>query len=140
VTELKTDKIVFKPVVTFFYCINALGKTAAKILEQTSGAEVRLVRLPCSSMIKDAFLLRAFEAGADAVAIITCPEGRCQFIDGNKRAAKRVKRVQKMLDDIGLGAKRLSFFNAATQDEDTALMIAAQVLSAVKELGPNPAA
>ena len=129
----------YKPVVNVFYCLNALSPAAAAALGGSPAVEVRLVRLPCSSMVKDVFLLRAFEAGADGVVVMVCPRGQCRFIEGNRRAQKRVGRVQKMLDSLGLGGERLVFLNAQ-DDEACASRDLEQVLAGIGRLGPNPAA
>ena len=46
--------------------------------------------MACSSMIKDIYLLKAFESGADGVIVVGCPAGKCKRVDGDTRAAKRV--------------------------------------------------
>lgn len=83
-------------------------------------------------MIKDVFILKAFECGADGVMIVACPEGKCKRIDGNLRAAKRVARVQQLLDEIGLGGKRLIY--AAGDEVDSAT---AKFVKQLVELGPR---
>ncbi len=121
---------------TLFYCINAVAgvtDTPADI------AEVRMVKLPCSSMIKDFILLRAFEAGSDAVIVLTCPEGQCRHTDGNIRARKRVERVKMTLDSIGLDGRRLLFFNALPEG-DGITAIVRQALTEIEDLGPSPLA
>jgi F420-non-reducing hydrogenase iron-sulfur subunit len=60
-------------------------------------------------MIKDVFILKSFECGADGVIILGCPSGKCKRVDGNLRAAKRVAWVQKLIDEIGLGGRRLVY-------------------------------
>ena len=79
----KKKQIVFKPAVTVFYCANSTNPDQENNLENFVQADIDLVSMACSSMIKDIFILKAFEAGADAVVVITCPVGQCQFIDGN---------------------------------------------------------
>ena len=69
--------------------------------------ELKLVKMPCSSMVKDVFLLRAFESGSDAVGVLLCPEDRCRFVEGSIRARKRVERTQRILSEIGLDSERL---------------------------------
>jgi coenzyme F420-reducing hydrogenase delta subunit len=64
--------------------------------------------------------------------IVACPEGKCKRIDGNIRAAKRVKWVQQLLDEIGLNGKRLVY--AAGDEIDTA---AANFVKQLVELGPR---
>ena len=90
-------------------------------------------------MIKDVFLLRAFEAGADAVAILVCPEGACRHTEGTIRAKKRVAWVKNLLDKIGLDGKRLSIHNIAAKDNAEASRIVREALSVLEDLGTNPA-
>jgi coenzyme F420-reducing hydrogenase delta subunit len=124
------------PKLTLFYCINAVNGMPDPAAD-TAG--VRTVKLPCSSMVKDFILLRAFESGSDAVILITCPEGECRHTDGNIRARKRVERVKKILDSIGLDGRRLLFSNA-TPEVDGIAGIVRQALSELEELGPSPVA
>lgn len=129
----------FKPVITIFHCINTL--TEAEALNLSSDAcEIRSVKLACSSMVKDVFLLRAFEAGADAVVVFACPEGECRYISGNIRARKRVERLKSLLDEIGLDGRRLALFNVSAGDKNSVKQALKDNLEALKQLGPNPAA
>ncbi|MBN1369936.1 MAG: hydrogenase iron-sulfur subunit [Dehalococcoidaceae bacterium] len=96
-----------RPVVTLFYCVNALSRQTAQDLENAAEFEIRPVHMACSSMVKDVLLLKGFEAGADLVVVATCPPGQCQFIDGNSRARKRVERVRRLMDEAGLEGRRL---------------------------------
>ena len=89
--------------------------------------------MPCSSMIKDVFILKAFECGADGVMVIGCPSGKCKRIDGNLRAAKRVAWVQQLLDEIGLNGKRLVY--TSSDSIDAAMLL---LLKEMATLGPNP--
>ena len=129
----------FKPVITIFHCVTAFNNGFTPVVAD-SDIEIRSVRLPCSSMIKDVYLLRAYEAGADAVVVLTCPEGECKYIDGNVRAMKRVKRLQTMLDEIGLDGRRLALSNIAANDGAAVGEIIRQMLTELQALGPNPAA
>ena len=58
----------FKPKITLFYCINAFNESDAPTLTGEDEFQVTAKRLPCSSMVKDVFLLRAFETGSDGAA------------------------------------------------------------------------
>ena len=77
-----------KPKITVMYCINSFSEKASRHAKREDGAELKFVRLPCSSMVKDVFVLRAFEAGSDAVVIFVCPEGQCRYVEGNIRAGQ----------------------------------------------------
>jgi F420-non-reducing hydrogenase iron-sulfur subunit len=124
------------PKLTLFYCINAVNGIPDPAADTI---EIRTVKLPCSSMVKDFVLLRAFEAGSDAVIFLTCPEGQCHHTDGNIRARKRVERVKTILDSIGLDGRRLLFFNVAPDGNGIAEIVR-QALSELEELGPSPVA
>ena len=129
----------FRPVITIFHCINAFSDGVFPAVGEGE-FEVRSIKLPCSSMVKDVYLLRAYEAGADAVIVLACPEGECKYVDGNIRAGKRVKRLKALLDEIGLGAQRLNLFNIAPNDMEAVAEAIQETVSQLKDLGPNPAA
>lgn len=129
----------FKPKITLFHCINTFGDAAEIYLIGKDNCELKTVKMPCSSMVKDVFLLRAFEAGADGVIVLVCPEGQCRYIEGNIRAKKRVAWVQNLLDEIGLDGRRLSLTNMAVGDKATAIQAMDDVLKNLAEMGPNPA-
>jgi F420-non-reducing hydrogenase iron-sulfur subunit len=74
----------FTPRITVFHCINTFGEGDASPLAGGEKFVSKFVKLPCSSMVKDVFLLRAFEAGADAVVVLVCPEGACRYVEGNR--------------------------------------------------------
>jgi coenzyme F420-reducing hydrogenase delta subunit len=129
----------FKAKITVFYCINTFGNGGPVPLTDGEECEFRLVKLACSSMVKDVFLLRAFEAGADAVIVLVCPEGQCRYVEGNLRAYKRVMWVKKLLDEIGIDGNRLSLVNLSSEDKEAAAQIVEKVRSDLIERGPSPA-
>lgn len=130
----------FKPEITVFHCINTFPDGAAGSLGESENCRIKFYKLPCASMVKDVYLLRAFEAGADAVLVFVCPQGQCRYVEGNLRAAKRVRFVQKLLDEIEIDARRLALFNLAPGDGAAAVDIIQKTLSELVKLGPNPAA
>jgi F420-non-reducing hydrogenase iron-sulfur subunit len=129
----------FRPKITIFHCINAFSEGRSSPLSDGDNFEIRLVKLPCSSMVKDVYLLRAFEAGADAVVVLVCPERQCRYLEGNIRAKKRVERLKILLDEIDFDSKRLSIFNLAIGDDAAVAEIIQKILSELADLGPSPA-
>ena len=123
--------------ITVFHCFNALSDIS---FPENSKYEILNVKLPCSSMTRETVLLRAFESGADAVIVFVCPEGTCRFMQGNLRTAKRVARVKKILDEIGLDGRRLNLLNIPHGDQSKANQIIEKTLADIAVLGPNPAA
>jgi F420-non-reducing hydrogenase iron-sulfur subunit len=126
--------------VTVFHCINVFAEGKAQPVPEGVSVNLTFVKLPCSSMVKDVYILRAFEAGADAVVVLTCPKGGCRFVEGNLRAEKRVRWVKNLLDEIGLGAGRLDLYNLSAGDKDRFQIIIQEIDSGLASLGPNPAA
>lgn len=115
-----------------FYCVNAFDQGVFSPPRTKVAYFPQDLKMACSSMIKDIYLLKAFECGADGVMVVGCPAGKCKRVDGNVRAAKRVARVQQLLDEIGLGGKRLVYSTA--DDMETA---AADLVKQLGELGPR---
>ena len=130
----------FEPKITIFHCINSFSESALAYFGEIDNVDIKYIKLPCSGMIKDVYLLRAFEAGADAVIVFTCPKGECRFVEGNIRAKKRVGRTKSLLDEIELDGRRLSLFNINSKDKEAAAKIIKDTLSKLKDIGPNPAA
>ena len=125
--------------ITVFHCINTFNDAMTMPWGEDKEVKINFIKLPCSSMVKDVFLLRAFEAGADAVIVMVCPEGACRYVEGNLRAKRRVLWVQKVLDEIGLGGRRLTIFNVAPGDENAIVKIIEEIRDDVVALGPSPA-
>src|ERR1700690_2850633 len=92
------------------YCAYAAADLAgAKRMQYP--ANVRVVHAPCTGKVEMEHILEAFEHGADGVLVAGCLEGGCHFQEGNLRARKRVERLAKILDDIGLDSRRLLMVN-----------------------------
>ncbi|MEW6672415.1 MAG: hydrogenase iron-sulfur subunit [Thermodesulfobacteriota bacterium] len=130
----------FKPEIAVFHCISTFPDGAALPFSEDENFSIKSFKLPCSSMVKDVYLLRAFEAGADAVLVFVCPQGQCRYVEGNIRAGKRVQFVKKLLDEIEIDGRRLALFNIATGDAAAAVEIIQKILPEIVKLGPNPAA
>jgi F420-non-reducing hydrogenase iron-sulfur subunit len=121
-----------KPKITLFHCINAFRQATDSIFK---GCEVKVIKMPCSSMTKDVYLLKAFEAGADAVLVFACPEDRCRYVEGSKRARKRIQRVRNLLDEIGMDGKRqLAIYNTVAGDYKAVEAIFKDTLKKLKKL------
>jgi F420-non-reducing hydrogenase iron-sulfur subunit len=146
VTEARTNvrhnsvvaprKLTAKARITIFHCINALADVG---FPDNPDYEIQSVKLPCSSLTREVVLLRAFESGADAVMLLVCPEGACRYLQGNLRTAKRVARVKKLLDEIGIDGRRLSLYNITHGDQTRANQLIEQTLATIAGMGPNPA-
>ncbi|MCU0572277.1 MAG: hydrogenase iron-sulfur subunit [Syntrophobacteraceae bacterium] len=68
---------------------------------------VRLIRTMCSGRVDEDFIWRGFEQGAPVVLVSGCHIGDCHYIDANKWTVKRVERVRKKMEKLGLRPERL---------------------------------
>jgi F420-non-reducing hydrogenase iron-sulfur subunit len=89
-----------------FYCANNLDATESIRGFVRGTDELKTIALPCSGKIDIRYLTKAFETGADGVAVLTCLEGECRYLEGNLRARKRVESIDALLNEIGLGKGR----------------------------------
>ncbi len=122
-----------------FHCTRTFENEAEFLPAADPALEMHAVPMACSSMVKDLFLLKALEAGADAVTVWVCPEGACRHGEGNLRARKRVQRVQSLLDEIELDGRRLTLFHLAPGDRSSAIQILREISEALVRMGKNPA-
>lgn len=129
----------YTPKLTIFYCINGFDEKQALPFITEDNLDVNYIKMACSSMVKDIFLLRAFESGSDAVAVLVCPEDACRYIEGGIRSKKRVEWVKKILDEIGINNQRLNLYHTTISDTSAVEKIIKENLSVVSSLGPNPA-
>jgi coenzyme F420-reducing hydrogenase delta subunit len=96
------------PVIHFFYCSNSMTDSEVEALRNRfPNGDLRILRLPCSGKTTIPYLLKAFEAGADGVAICACLPAACHNIEGNLRAAKRAEAVEGLVGEAGLGKDRV---------------------------------
>jgi hypothetical protein len=82
----------------------------------------REIAIPCSGKLQPEHILKAFEAGADLVCLIACEEDNCHYLEGSRRAGRRVEYVKGLLDEVGLGGERLLVFHLpGSAREDVAM-------------------
>lgn len=93
--------------IAMFCCHNCTSSEAACSIEKHETVDVRLIKLPCSGRLEVIHILKAFETGSDGVIVLTCLNGKCQSLLGNKRARNRVELAKKYLNEIGIGQERL---------------------------------
>lgn len=130
----------FEPEITAFYCIYCgyMAADTAGGLQIQYPANVKFIRLPCTGKTDIRYLLEAFEQGADGVYIVACPIGNCHHVRGNERGRARVKRARDILDEIGIGGKRLDMFFMSGSQGHTFAIAAQEMTERIRALGPNP--
>jgi formate dehydrogenase beta subunit len=120
------------------YCAYAKNDGAESVRAQLP-PNVRTLDVLCTSRIDVRHLLRAFELGADGVFVAGCVGEECRHTDkATNRIHGKVKEVQNLLDQIGLGGERLAVYDTSSAYWGTVPQIAQEVTERVRALGPNP--
>jgi formate dehydrogenase beta subunit len=96
---------------------------------------VKAIPVHCTSRIDILDLLKAFEAGADGVAVVRCESETCKYRDIDQRVNARVKRVQELLAAIGIDKARIKILSA--NDENGLAAATAEFSEIVKKMGPR---
>jgi len=76
--------------------------------------------------------MKAFDLGADGVAVFACPESQCHYIDGSKKAESRVAYMKKSLDVLGVGGDRLEIYNVNSCEPDRFVALATAFAEKIK--------
>ncbi len=120
-----------------FYCSNHVEAHQLSILGHRPGGDaIKCVSLPCSGKVDLPYLMKAFETGAEGVAIVTCKRNECRHFEGNLRAHKRAEDVESLLEEIGIAAGRMAVFECGEQDIEAVLGEIQQFMERVKNLPP----
>ena len=94
--------------------------------------------MPCTGKVNEIHILRSLESGADGVYLVGCEEGNCHFMAGNLRARKRLERVQRILDSIGIESDRIAMYNLSAGEGMKFVEYAMEMTERIRGLGPSP--
>jgi F420-non-reducing hydrogenase iron-sulfur subunit len=95
-----------------------------------------VVRVMCSGRVEPAFILKAFQQGADGVLVCGCHPGDCHYQDGNKKTARRMPLLKKMLAQFGIENERVRLEWVSASEGDRFAGIVNEMTEQLKKLGP----
>jgi coenzyme F420-reducing hydrogenase delta subunit len=98
---------------------------------------VEIIRVPCSGRVDPLHVIEALREGADGVMVTGCLKDQCHFVTGNFHAEKRMQKLTKDLEDIGLGG-RLIFELMSAGMANKWVETASSFYEHILKLGPNP--
>lgn len=130
----------FEPVIVAF-CCHYCAYTAADMagsMRLSYPPNVKIVRVPCTGKVDVIHIMRAFQKGADGVYVAGCLEGDCHFKNGNIKALRRVEYTKKLLNEVGIGGKRLEMITMSAGMGERFARTAEEFTEKIRELGPNP--
>lgn len=133
------DKSDFEPKIIGFLCnwCSYAGADLAGVSRFQYPANVRVIRVMCSSRIDPQFVLKALTEGADGVLIAGCHPGDCHYIEGNYRTRRRIAALDKILEKYGLSDRVFLEWVSASEGKRFAEVVT-DITNKLKELGPNP--
>lgn len=132
------------PGIRVYYCRNCThaGEIPAAVTKRCAGLNVTVEAVPCSGRVDPRYILKAFEAGTQAVCVLACPTGTCKLMEGNLRTSRRVQAVREILSEVGLDPNSMQIHVPTNKAEDT-LEAAMEVVSrtaAKSNVCPRPVA
>ncbi len=104
---------------------------------QSYATEIRIIRLMCTGRVDLAFVLHAFQKGADGVIVGGCWPGECNYVtEGNYDALANTYVLKRLLGRIGVcpGRVRLEWMSAAEGARFAEVM--SDFADRLRELGP----
>ena len=130
----------FEPLIVAFCCnwCAYAGADLAGVSRIQYPPTVRIIRVMCTGMVDESYILKAFEAGADGVLVAGCHPGDCHYISGNLKAEKEVEKTKKLLDLIGIGSDRLRLEWISASEGEKFARVIREFTEQLKQLGPSP--
>lgn len=68
---------------------------------------VRLIRTMCSGRVDEKFIWEGFAKGAPVILVSGCHIGDCHYIDANHWTEKRIAKIHKKMEKLGIRPERL---------------------------------
>ncbi|MFC1937540.1 hydrogenase iron-sulfur subunit [Chloroflexota bacterium] len=128
----------FEPKIVGFLCnwCSYAGADLAGTSRKKYSPSIRVVRVMCSGRIEPAFVLKAFEQGADGVLVCGCHPGDCHYNEGNYKTIRRYHLLRKLLAQMGIEEERLRLEWISASEGDRFASIVNEMTEQVKRLGP----
>ncbi len=128
----------FEPKIVGILCnwCSYAGADTAGISRKKFAPNVRVVRVMCSGRVEPAFILKAFEQGADGVLVLGCHPGDCHYIEGNYKAQRRIPLLKKFLVQMGIEEERLRLEWVSASEGDKFAAIVDEMTEKIRQLGP----
>lgn len=108
----------FVPKIIAFCCnwCAYAGADFAGVSRMQYPPNVRIIRTMCSGRVSQKFVEHAFSRGAGSVLVAGCHPGDCHYIDANVQTQKRVEKLWKKMDKLGVDKERLQLLWASAAE------------------------
>jgi coenzyme F420-reducing hydrogenase delta subunit len=89
----------------------------------------------CTSRIDVNDMLKAFEYGADGVAVVRCSEETCKYKGIKDRVDARVERTKQLIGMLGFEAGRIEILTADSHNGNPYTAVCNDFSGRIKEMG-----
>ena len=138
--ESTSAKDRWEPSIVVFACnwCSYAGADTAGVSKIQHEPYFRIIRVMCSGRIEPAFVLKAFEKGADGVMVSGCHFGDCHYMFGNYRAVEQFEKTKKMISLLGIEQERLRLEWISAAEGQKFARVINEFTDQVRKLGPSP--
>lgn len=128
----------FEPRIVAFLCnwCSYAGADMAGISRIQYPPNIRVIRVMCSGRVDPAFIFQSFLCGFDAVLVLGCHLGDCHYIVGNYHTEKKINRIRKLLEIVGIEPERLLLDWVSAAEGARFAQIVSSFTEKAKCLGP----
>jgi F420-non-reducing hydrogenase iron-sulfur subunit len=128
----------FEPKIVAFFCnwCTYLAADLAGTSRIKYAPNARVVRVMCSGRVDPQFVLDAFAKGADGVLIGGCHPGDCHYQEGNYKALRRFRLLQRLLKQMGIEEERVRLEWISAAEGDRVRVVMNDMVEKLKALGP----
>ena len=134
----RSTEAPWEPKIVAFFC-NWCTYTAADLAGVSRlkhAPNARIIRVMCSGRIDPQFVLDAFAKGADGVLIGGCHPGDCHYQEGNYKALRRFRLLQRLIRQMGIEEERLRLEWISAAEGDRVKVVVNEMVETLKRLGP----
>ncbi len=119
-----------EPVIVAFLCTHHAG-----ILGFDLPDNIRKAPIHCVSRVDILDILKAFECGADGVALVRCSDDSCKYRGIAQRIALRLDKAKGLISALGIDGRRLSILSANPDDLNRYAPECTNFSALIKEIG-----
>ena len=130
--------MAFEPKIIGFLCnwCSYTGADLAGVSRIKSAPNVRILRTMCSGRVDPAFILKAFQLGADGVIVMGCHLGDCHYQEGNYKTIRRIPFLKRLIKDFGIDPRRLRLEWVSASEGDKFAKVVNEMTEEIRQLGP----
>jgi F420-non-reducing hydrogenase iron-sulfur subunit len=128
----------FQPKIVGILCnwCSYTGADLAGVSRIKSAPNVRIIRTMCSGRVDPAFVLKAFQLGADGVIVMGCHLGDCHYQEGNYKTIRRIPFLKRLVGQFGIDPRRLRLEWVSASEGDRFAETVNSFTEEIRALGP----